>query len=85
MPVVNVSTKQNPSYLPVEVCVVLPGQPSGTKLTPAQTQSMIRFSVRKPAQNARSIATNGARILGFPPPTNSILVSQVRDLGFQTC
>lgn len=34
MPVVNVSTRQKPSYMPPDVCVVLPGQPSDAKLTP---------------------------------------------------
>jgi hypothetical protein len=41
---------QNPSYLPPDVCVVLPGQPGGVKLTPGQTQRMIRFAVRRPDQ-----------------------------------
>jgi hypothetical protein len=35
---------------------------------------MIRFAVRKPAQNAQSIATSGTQMLGFNP-TNSTLVS----------
>ncbi|KAH6667245.1 PAZ domain-containing protein [Halenospora varia] len=74
MPVVNVGTRQNPSYLPSDVCVVLPGQPSGAKLTPGQTQQMIRFAVRRPAANARSIVTNGARLLGIVPPVNSTLL-----------
>ncbi|KAF8847869.1 putative RNA interference and gene silencing protein [Acephala macrosclerotiorum] len=73
MPVVNVGTRQNPSYLPPDVCVVLPGQASGAKLTPGQTQQMIRFAVRRPATNARSIVTNGARLLGIEPPVNSTL------------
>jgi hypothetical protein len=75
LPVINVGTRQNPSYLPPDVCVVLPGQPSGAKLTPGQTQQMIRFAVRRPAANARSIVTNGARILGIEPPVNPTLVS----------
>jgi hypothetical protein len=75
MPVINVGTRQNPSYLPPDVCVVLPGQPSGMKLTPGQTQQMIRFAVRRPAANARSIVTSGARLLGIEPPINTTLVS----------
>jgi len=74
LPVINVGSRQNPSYLPPEVCVVLPGQTSNTKLSSSQTQQMIRFAVRKPAQNAQSIATSGTRMLGFDP-TNSTLVS----------
>ena len=78
MPVVNVGSRQDPSYLPADVCVVLPGQPSGAKLSPTQTQQMIRFAVRKPMQNAQSIVTRGARVLGLEPPTNDTLVSRVR-------
>ena len=77
MPVINVGTRQNPSYLPADVCVVLPGQPSGAKLSPTQTQQMIRFAVRKPAQNAHSIVTSGTRILGIEPLTNATLVSKI--------
>ncbi|KAH6691806.1 putative RNA interference and gene silencing protein [Leptodontidium sp. MPI-SDFR-AT-0119] len=73
IPVINVGTRENPSYLPPDVCVVLPGQPSGAKLTPGQTQQMIRFAVRRPAANARSIVTNAARLLGIEPPVNSTL------------
>lgn len=32
---------------------------------------MIRFAVRKPAENARSIITNGAKILGIQPSTKN--------------
>ena len=84
MPVINVGTRQNPSYLPADVCIVLPGQPSDTKLSPAQTQQMIRFAVRKPAQNAQSIVTRGAQVLGIEPSTNKTLVSNTSldvDLG----
>jgi eukaryotic translation initiation factor 2C len=77
LPVINVGTWQNPSYLPADVCIVLPGQPSGTKLTPYQTQQMIRFAVRKPVQNAQSIVINGAKVLGIQPPTNATLVSDL--------
>jgi hypothetical protein len=73
LPVINVGDGQNPSYLPPDVCIVLPGQPSRSKLTPFQTQQMIRFAVRKPHLNAQSIATSGAQMLGFDP-TNPTLV-----------
>ncbi|KAH6717463.1 ribonuclease H-like domain-containing protein [Leptodontidium sp. MPI-SDFR-AT-0119] len=63
MPVVNVGSRQNPSYLPLDVCVVLPSQPSRAKLT----------LVRRPAANARSIVTNSARLLGIKPPVNPTL------------
>jgi hypothetical protein len=39
---------------------------------------MIRFAVRKPAENARSIAVDGAKLLGIEPPTNTTLVSLIQ-------
>ncbi len=75
LPVINVGTQQNPSYLPADVCVVLPGQPSGAKLSPQQTKQMIRFAVRKPAVSAKSIVDNGPRLLGLDPDENPTLVS----------
>jgi len=74
LPVVNVSSPQNPVYLPPQVCIVVPGQPSNAKLSPSQTQQMIRFAVHRPTHNIESIVTDGARMLGFDP-TNSTLVS----------
>ncbi|KAK5630232.1 hypothetical protein RRF57_005947 [Xylaria bambusicola] len=72
LPVVNIGGKDNPSYLPAEVCDVRPGQPARPRLSRLQGQKMIRFAVRPPAQNARSIVTSGRKLLGFEP-TNAIL------------
>ncbi|EFR05376.1 hypothetical protein MGYG_08387 [Nannizzia gypsea CBS 118893] len=63
-PVVNVGTQNNPSYLPAEVCVIEPGQSIRSKLSPAQTQKMISFAVRRPKENAESIVSHGAQIIG---------------------
>lgn len=65
MPVMNVGTRQNPSYLPVEVCMVEPGQPAGAKLSGDQTRHMLNFAVRTPALNAGSVVNRGSRVLGF--------------------
>ena len=67
LPVVNVRTRDNPSYIPAEVCEVLPGQPAMSKLSPLQTTRMIGFAVRKPTHNAQSIAASGGHLLGFEP------------------
>lgn len=72
-PVVNVGTADNPSYLPVEVCVVMDGQACNTKLKPDQTANMIRFAVRKPGANAQSIVRDGFTIAGLTA-SNPILV-----------
>ena len=73
LPVINVGDRQNPSYLPVDVCNVMRGQASNAKLNPAQTQQMISFAVRKPVMNATSITTNGVQVLGIGGQPNASL------------
>lgn len=73
-PVVNVGNAENPSYLPVEICVVMDGQACSTKLKPDQTSNMIRFAVRKPGANALSIVRDGFGTAGLTS-SNPILVS----------
>lgn len=76
MPVMNVGTRQNPSYLPVDVCHVEPGQAAGVKLSGNQTRNMLNFAVRTPALNAMSIVNNGTQVLGFKGQ-NSTLVGLI--------
>lgn len=64
-PVINVGNRQNPRYLPAEVCEVIPGQPVGSKLNSAQTSSMIKFACRTPGLNAQSISDAGRKVLGL--------------------
>ncbi|KAL8294351.1 hypothetical protein RB597_007939 [Gaeumannomyces tritici] len=73
LPVVNVGTRENPTYLPPEVCIVIPGQCANSKLDPTQTQQMIRFAVRKPGDNANSIVYEGLSTIGLSNNTNSLL------------
>ncbi|RAL03580.1 putative RNA interference and gene silencing protein (Qde2) [Aspergillus ibericus CBS 121593] len=73
MPVVNVGTKEKPSYLPVEVCHVEPGQQANTKLSPEQTKSMLEFAVQSPKTNAESIVMQGKKVLGLEGSTNPTL------------
>ncbi|KAJ5374731.1 hypothetical protein N7517_006737 [Penicillium concentricum] len=65
MPVVNVGTRENPIYLPMEVCEILPGQPYKPDPTTIQRQNMIKFSCRRPPQNYDSIMTEGLEIMGI--------------------
>lgn len=74
LPVVNVGSRERPTYLPAEVCEVLPGQNANTKLSPEQTQKMISFAVRKPWANAESIVRNGLNTAGLSAQTNPLLV-----------
>ncbi|KFY31959.1 hypothetical protein V493_00653 [Pseudogymnoascus sp. VKM F-4281 (FW-2241)] len=64
-PVMNVGTRANPMYLPVDCCMVIPGQSSMKKLDPDQTAHMIRFACRRPHLNAQSITSDGLAVLGF--------------------
>lgn len=73
LPVVNVGNRENPTYLPVQVCHVLPGQPSNSKLDPSQTQQMIRFAVKRPAENATFIVSRGLQTAGLSSGVNSLL------------
>lgn len=73
-PVLNVGNRENPNYLPAEVCQVLPGQTIKRRLSPEQTQAMITFACRKPFENADSIIGDGKAVLGLNPTANSIAV-----------
>jgi len=65
LPVVNVGNRDHPSFLPAEVCTVLPGQTIKRRLSPEQTQKMITFACRKPWENAESIINDGKAVLGL--------------------
>ncbi|KAI0399976.1 ribonuclease H-like domain-containing protein [Xylaria palmicola] len=73
LPVVNVGTLQRPSYLPAEVCDVLPGRPARVQLSLPQAQKMIRFAVRSPGDNATSITSRGLSNTGLSTNISSPL------------
>jgi len=75
LPVLNVGNRENPSYLPAEVCIVLPGQTIKRRLSPDQTQQMITFACRKPWGNAESVVGDGKQVLGLNQSSNAISVS----------
>ncbi|KAI0967292.1 ribonuclease H-like domain-containing protein [Xylaria arbuscula] len=76
LPVVNVGTQTNPSYLPAQVCVALSGQPAKRQLSSSQTQKMIQFAVRPPVDNAKSIVSKGLSTAGISTsPTSPQLIS----------
>lgn len=76
IPVMNVGSRDMPSYVPADVCEVIAGQPAKMKLSANQTAQMISFAVRSPGHNAESIINQGAPLLGFSPATNNVLVSR---------
>jgi eukaryotic translation initiation factor 2C len=75
LPVINVGNAQNPSYLPAEVCVVVPGQQVNAMLKGPQTEGMRSQAVRQPAWNAKSIVGAGARTLGLNDQANKVLAA----------
>ncbi|TWU71451.1 hypothetical protein ED733_001188 [Metarhizium rileyi] len=75
LPLVNCGNRENPMYLPAEVCVVFAGQPSKSKLDGTQTQQMIRHAVRKPWENAASIVGEGIQTVGLDENSNVLLRS----------
>jgi eukaryotic translation initiation factor 2C len=71
LPVLNVGTRSDPSYLPAELATVLPGQPVRRLLSGNQTDHMLRFAARAPRHNAESIVGtpgNGLKTMGFNGP-----------------
>lgn len=64
-PVMNVGTTARPVYLPLDVCIIPPGQMYKGELHLTQRQNIIRFSCRRPPQNYESIINDGLRIMGL--------------------
>lgn len=62
---INVGTKGKPTYLPPEVCKVLPGQMARTKLNPKQMDEFILYVSRGPVQNVKDIEQHGLEIVGL--------------------
>ncbi|RYC64189.1 hypothetical protein CHU98_g2038 [Xylaria longipes] len=73
LPIINVGTLENPSYMPAQVCIVMPGQRANHHLSAPQTTSMINFAVRGPADNAHSIVSKGLSTAGISDNTSSQL------------
>ena len=64
-PCLNLGNKEHPVFVPPELCEVEPGQQYNKKLDGNQTSRMLQFAVRKPAENARRIIDQGARLMGL--------------------
>lgn len=84
-PVMNVGTRGNPMYMPVDCCMVIPGQCSMKKLDSDQTATMIRFACRRPHLNADSITSDGPGVLGLDSNSNSNLVISKVVLELNNC
>lgn len=62
-PILNVGNRENPTYIPPELCEVLPGQVAGRMLSANQTRLMIEFAARPPNHNAMSITQQGLEVM----------------------
>jgi hypothetical protein len=73
-PVLNVGTRDDPQYLPMELCNVLPGQAYRRLLSGDQTSEMLKFAARFPNLNGMSISGTpqipgrGLRLLRLADP-----------------
>ncbi|KAF2812260.1 Piwi-domain-containing protein [Mytilinidion resinicola] len=74
-PLVNTGTRTDPSWIPAELCEVLPGQQAKRLLLPNQTRSMIEFAARSPDKNAVSIIQSGLNVVGINPVSQGINTS----------
>ncbi|KZT18189.1 Piwi-domain-containing protein [Neolentinus lepideus HHB14362 ss-1] len=70
LPVINVGARR-PTWLPAEICDIVPGQPYG-KLNDQETAQMIRYACQPPAVNANAIMSRGLGVLGHHPPQNPL-------------
>jgi len=61
VPVLNVGTKTDPQWLPLELCTIRPGQPYRRMLDGEQTTAMLGFAARPPNANALSITGTAAK------------------------
>ncbi|TBU37767.1 Piwi-domain-containing protein [Dichomitus squalens] len=69
LPVIDVSNPRSdkPTYLPVEICEIIPGQAYHGKLDPKQTAAMIKVACNPPAFNGDVIVNQGFTDLGLRP------------------
>lgn len=57
------------TYVPAEVCEILPGQAYKGELDKEQRSKMIRFASKNPKENKDIILSTGLNLLGFKPGT----------------
>ncbi|CAG8371729.1 unnamed protein product [Penicillium salamii] len=79
-PIVNVGSRKSASYLPAELCEILPGQIFGGTQTGSMSSNMIRFSCRRPPQNYDSIMKEGMGIMGIDDDTKTVGIKPRKDM-----
>ena len=61
----NCGSRQNPVWIPPELCEVMPGQAFRGALNEYQTKQMIKVAARLPGESARRIAHGADKVLEF--------------------
>ena len=74
----NCGSRQNPVWIPPELCEVIPGQAFRGALNEYQTKQMIKVAARPPGENARRIANGADKVLEFQGNKPSLATFGVR-------
>ena len=74
----NCGSRQNPVWIPPELCEVMPGQAFRGALNEYQTSQMIQVAARPPGENARRIAKGADKVLKFQGNKPSLAAFGVR-------
>jgi hypothetical protein len=82
-PLVNYGTKEDPKWIPVELCSILPGQLAKRLLQGDQTRAMIQFAARRPFENAESITGDGLQVTRIKPVSAQGLNSHLEKFGIK--
>ncbi|KAI2611949.1 Piwi-domain-containing protein [Hypoxylon sp. NC1633] len=77
LPLINVGTRTNPTYIPPEMCRVLPAQRASVELNTRQREIMVRTCKTEPGVTAGNIASQGLETIGL-----SISNPKLRAFGF---
>ncbi|KAI1205258.1 Piwi-domain-containing protein [Annulohypoxylon truncatum] len=72
-PVVNVGSRQKPTYLPAQLCTILPGQRAKAEGNTGQTTTMIGHAVRNPVENMEDIVSHGMKAVGLCKDENPMM------------
>ncbi|KAL2881873.1 hypothetical protein SGCOL_002609 [Colletotrichum sp. CLE4] len=65
LPLVNLGTREKPTFFPAEKCTIITGQAVRAKLNGQETTEMLNFACRSPFSNAISLTVDSCQALGL--------------------
>ncbi|KXH44790.1 eukaryotic translation initiation factor 2C 3 [Colletotrichum nymphaeae SA-01] len=65
LPLVNLGTREKPTFFPAEQCTIIAGQAVRAKLSGQDTTEMLNFACRSPFSNAVSLTFDSCKALGL--------------------